>query len=56
MGYIYEIVTYNRNLPGKIILVNSGNKLTKNLHWHKEIELVYVVRGILQIQKEFKEI
>ncbi|WP_167959068.1 AraC family transcriptional regulator [Anaerosporobacter faecicola] len=51
MGYIYEKVTYNENLPAKILMQDKpGRRCNTSLHWHKEIELVYMIKGCLHIR------
>ena len=42
----YEIVTADDNLPGKVILYEKpGRDCFTNKHWHKNMEIDYIVRG-----------
>ncbi len=42
----YEIVTADNNLPGKVMLYEkSGSECFTNKHWHKNLEIDYIVRG-----------
>lgn len=42
----YEIVTADDNLPGKVTLYEkSGSECYTNKHWHKNLEIDYIVRG-----------
>lgn len=42
----YEIVTADNNLPGKIMLYDKpGSECFTNKHWHKNLEIDYVVKG-----------
>lgn len=46
--YKYEIVSADDNLPGKVILFNKpGHECFTNKHWHKNIEIDYVLKGNL---------
>lgn len=48
MKYSYEVVKYDKNLPGMVLLQDKeGWRCRTELHWHKEIELVYLERGHL---------
>ena len=48
MNSEFELVRYNENLPARIEL-RQGN-INTPYHWHKEIELVYVMDGSLKIK------
>ena len=44
----YEIVTADDNLPGKVTLYQKpGRDCYTNKHWHKNLEIDYVVRGCM---------
>lgn len=47
MNSEFELIRYNDNLPARIE-IRSG-KIDTPYHWHKEIELVYVLEGELEI-------
>lgn len=50
MKYSYEAVKYDKNLPALILMQDEpGLKSRTKLHWHKEIELVYMIEGQLNI-------
>lgn len=51
MGYVYEKVTYNKNIPAKILMQDKpGGRCNTTLHWHKEIEIVYMIHGCLHVK------
>lgn len=51
MEYVFETVTYNKNIPGKILMQDKpGRRCNTSLHWHKEIEIVYMIHGCLHIK------
>ena len=42
----YEIITSDDNLPGKVTLYDKpGSECYTNKHWHKNLEINYIVRG-----------
>ena len=44
----YEIVTADENLPGKVMLYEKpGRDCYTNKHWHKNLEIDYIVRGCM---------
>ena len=44
----YEIVTADENLPGKVMLYEKpGKECYTNKHWHKNLEIDYIVRGCM---------
>lgn len=44
----YEIVTSDDNLPGKVTLYEKpGRDCYTNKHWHKNLEIDYIVRGCM---------
>ncbi len=44
----YEIVTADDNLPGKVKLYEkAGRDCYTNRHWHKNLEIDYIVRGCM---------
>lgn len=46
--YKYEIVSADDNLPGKVMLFDKpGIECYTNKHWHKNIEIDYVIKGEL---------
>lgn len=48
MTYIYEVVKYDGSLPGKVLMQDKpGWRCNTFLHWHKELELVYMIDGVL---------
>lgn len=50
MNYLYEVVRYNKNIPAMILMQNKpGYRCRTNLHWHKELELVYMIKGYLDV-------
>lgn len=51
LAYLYENVTYNKNIPGMILMQDKpGRRCYTNLHWHSEIEIVYMVKGKMSIK------
>lgn len=38
----YELIKYNENLPFKVIILNG---ITQEYHWHKEMELIFLLKG-----------
>lgn len=50
MNYLYEVVKYNKNIPAMILMQNKpGWRCRTHLHWHKELELIYMIHGHLNI-------
>lgn len=50
MNYLYEVVKYNKNIPAMILMQNKpGRRCRTTLHWHKELELIYMMKGHLDI-------
>ena len=47
MNSEFELIRYNDNLPARI--ETKQGKLKPPYHWHKEIELIFVLDGELQI-------
>lgn len=43
----FELIRYSGNLPARIEI--KQGKIEVSNHWHKEIELVYVLDGEVQI-------
>ncbi|MBU3099495.1 MULTISPECIES: GH39 family glycosyl hydrolase [Clostridium] len=43
----FELIRYNENLPFKVFILNANNQ---EYHWHKEIELVFVLNGNLTFE------
>lgn len=48
MNSEFELIRYSENLPARIEL--KQGKITTPYHWHKEIELVYVLDGDVKIK------
>ena len=47
MNSEFELIRYNRRLPARIEIKEGA--IETPYHWHKEIELVYVLDGALEI-------
>lgn len=48
----YETIQYTDNLPARIELFDSqGSLFRRGSHWHKEIELIYVLDGEVDVTK-----
>ena len=47
MNSEFELIRYNDNLPARIEIMQG--EISTPYHWHKEIELVYVLDGELEI-------
>jgi AraC-like DNA-binding protein len=48
MKYSYEVVKYDKNILGRVLMQNKPGKLCDTfLHWHKELEFVYMIDGVL---------
>ena len=44
----YEIITADENIPGKVMLYEKpGRDCYTNKHWHKNLEIDYIVRGCM---------
>ena len=52
MNYKYETIKYNDKLPAKIKLCGDFDS---EVHWHKEIELIYIGKGKLTVFKNGDE-
>ena len=52
MRYRYETIKYNDNLPAKI---EHCVCTASDLHWHKEIELVFIANGSMTVFKNDEE-
>lgn len=48
----YELIKYTENLPFKIIILNAQNQ---NYHWHKEMELIFLLKGNVTIEMKDKK-
>ena len=46
MNSEFELIRYNDNLPARIEI--KQGEINTPYHWHKEIELVYVLDGALE--------
>lgn len=52
MNYKYEIINYDKNIPAKIMFLNLSYETHKTeLHWHREPEIIYVIEGEAECQK-----
>ena len=50
MKYLYEKVNYEKNIPAKILMQDKpGWRCRTELHWHKEIEMIYMIKGHLDV-------
>lgn len=57
MSYFFEVVKYDRNLPGKILMQDKpGWRCNTILHWHKELEFVYMIQGCLHAKIDGREV
>lgn len=51
MNYLYEVVKYNKNIPAMILMQDKpGYRCRTKLHWHKELEFIYMIKGHLDIR------
>lgn len=52
MKYDFETIKYDENLPAKIEIVEQpGSMCRSDPHWHKEIELIYMLGGQITVTK-----
>lgn len=50
MNYLYEVVKYNKNLPAMVLMQDKpGYRCKTSLHWHKELEFIYMIKGHLDV-------
>lgn len=57
MKYCYEVVKYDKNVPGRVLMQHKpGKRCDTNLHWHKELEFVYMIDGELDAKISGKNI
>ncbi len=50
MKYLYEKVNYEKNIPAKILMQDKpGWRCRTELHWHKELEMIYMIKGHLDV-------
>lgn len=57
MKYCYEVVKYDKNVPGRILMqCKPGKRCDTLLHWHKELEFVYMINGTLDAKISGKNI
>ena len=57
MKYHYEVVKYDENLPAKVLMQHKpGYRCNTFLHWHKELEFVYMIDGELDAKIGGKEV
>ncbi len=46
MDYRYDVISYNKNIPATIMVMNLNSDTQKaELQWHRETEIVYVLEG-----------
>lgn len=51
-NYNFEPVTFSKNFPAKLEIIDVGAQThVSMLHWHKDIELIYIIKGQLIIEK-----
>ena len=48
----FELVEYN---TGSLYVARRVKKISSELHWHREIEIVYVIHGSLDVRVDKKE-
>ena len=52
----YETITADESLPGKVDLFDKpGNKCYTNKHWHKNLEICYIVEGNMWTMTDNKD-
>ena len=52
MKYDFETIKYDDNLPAKLEIIDQpGSRCRSRPHWHKEIELIYMLGGQLAVTK-----
>ncbi|MGN1202738.1 MAG: AraC family transcriptional regulator, partial [Eubacterium sp.] len=50
MKYSYEVVNYDKNIPGRVLMQHKpGRRCNTFLHWHKELEFVYMIDGFMNL-------
>lgn len=50
MNYFYELVKYDKNIPGRILMQDKpGWRCNTTLHWHPELEFVYMIDGSMKV-------
>lgn len=50
MNYYYELVKYDKNIPGRILMQHKpGWRCNTTPHWHPELEFVYMIEGSLHV-------
>ena len=47
MNSVFELIRYNSNLPARIEI--KQGKIAEPYHWHKEIELIYLLDGEVHV-------
>ena len=56
MKYSFESVKYEKNLPAKILMQDKpGYRCNTKQHWHKELEIVYMIHGTMHVKIGRKE-
>lgn len=48
----YELIKYNENLPFKVIILNTESQ---PYHWHKEMELIFLLKGTVVFEVKEKK-
>lgn len=57
MEYSFEAVKYDYNMPAKVLMQHKpGYRCQKRLHWHPELEIVYMIKGKLDANISGKNI
>ncbi len=56
MNYVYELVKYDRNIPGRVLIQDKpGWRCNTSPHWHPELEFVYMIDGSLNVMMNGQE-
>ncbi|MCH5297709.1 MAG: helix-turn-helix transcriptional regulator [Ruminococcus sp.] len=57
MKYSYEVVKYDKNVLGRVLMQHKPGKLCDtDIHWHEELEFVYMIDGVLNANISGKNI
>lgn len=49
MSTSYEVVKYDNHIPAKVLMQHKpGYRCNKRMHWHNELELVYMIKGEME--------
>ena len=56
MKYAFETIKYDDNLPARIEMTDcAGSLCRKETHWHKELELIYIIDGKITVTKNYEK-